>query len=57
MRDFIGTVTDDALAGRLNVAIQAKGAFRRFKDTLFPNEDGWGAWLTFSNERQLGRAR
>jgi hypothetical protein len=36
MRDFIGTVTDDALAGRLGVAIQGKGAFRRFKDTLFP---------------------
>lgn len=57
MRDFIGTVADDALAGRLSVAIQGKGAFRRFKDALFPNEDWWGDWLTFSNERQLGRAR
>jgi hypothetical protein len=54
MRDFIDTVTDDALAGRLRVAIQGKGAFRRFKDTLYRNEDWWGAWLTFSNERQLG---
>jgi hypothetical protein len=57
VRDFIGAVTDDALAGRLGVAIQGKGAFRRFKDMLFPHEDWWGAWLTFSNERQLGRAR
>ncbi|MGH3452281.1 MAG: UPF0158 family protein, partial [Haloechinothrix sp.] len=57
MRDFIGTVTDDALAGRLSVAIQGKGAFRRFKDTLCANEYWWGAWLTFSDERQLGRAR
>ena len=57
MRDFIGIVTDDALADRLKVAIQGKGAFRRFKDTLFPTEDWWRAWLTFSNERQLGRAR
>jgi hypothetical protein len=57
MRDFIGTVTDDALAGRLGVAIQGKGAFRRFKDTLARHEDWWGRWLTFSNERQLGRAR
>lgn len=57
MRDFIDTVTDDALAGRLGVAIQGKGAFRRFKDTLSRHEDWWGRWLTFSNERQLGRAR
>ena len=57
MRDFIDTVTDDALAGRLSVAIQGKGAFRRFKDTLFPNEEWWGRCLTFSSERQLGRAR
>ena len=51
------TVTDDALAGRLGVAIQGKGAFLRFKATLAPNEKWSGAWLTFSNERQLGRAR
>lgn len=57
MRDFIRTVTDDALAGRLHVAIQGKGAFRRFKDTLFPHEQWWGAWSTFSTERQLARAR
>lgn len=57
MRDFIGFVTDDELAGRLDVAIQGKGAFRRFKDTLSSNERWWGAWLTFSNERKLGRAR
>jgi hypothetical protein len=57
MRDFIGTVTDEALAGRLEVAIRGKGAFRRFKDTLHRDEPWWGAWLTHSNERQLGRAR
>ena len=57
MRDFIDVVTDDVLAGRLEVAIEGKGAFRRFKDTLSANEQWWGAWLTFSNERQLGRAR
>lgn len=57
MRDFISTVTDEALAGRLSVAIQGKGAFRRFKDTLYQDESWWGAWLTFSNERQLARAR
>lgn len=57
MRDFIGTVTDETVARQLDVAIQGKGAFRRFKDTLFPNEQWWGSWSTFSNERQLARAR
>jgi hypothetical protein len=57
MRDFISTVTDDGLAERLSVAIQGKGAFRRFKNVLWLDEHWWGRWLTFSNERQLGRAR
>jgi hypothetical protein len=57
MLDFIDTVTDDALAGRLRVAIQGKGAFRRFKDALYPEEHWWSTWSTFSSERQLGRAR
>jgi hypothetical protein len=57
MRDFIGTVTDGTLARQLDNAIQGKGAFRRFKDTLFPHEQWWGSWATFSNERQIARAR
>jgi hypothetical protein len=57
MEDFIATVTDDQLADRLAVAIQGKGAFRRFKDTLHQDELWWGRWLTFSSERWLGRAR
>jgi hypothetical protein len=57
MEDFVGTVTDTRLAERLEVAIQGRGAFRRFKDTLFDDELWWGAWSTFSSERRLGRAR
>jgi len=57
MRDFIRTVTDETLARQLDIAIEGKGAFRRFRDTLFPDEPWWGAWSTFSNERQLARAR
>jgi hypothetical protein len=57
MEDFIATITDGQLADRLAGAIQGKGAFRRFKDMLHPNELWWGRWLTFSSERQLGRSR
>jgi hypothetical protein len=57
MEDFIAAVGEGHLADRLAVAIQGKGAFRRFKDTLHPNELWWGRWLTFSSERWLGRAR
>lgn len=57
MREFIEMVTDDVLAGRLRVAIQGAGAFRRFKDTLHRDEQWWGSWLTYSNERRLARAR
>ncbi|MCG5053156.1 MAG: UPF0158 family protein [Myxococcales bacterium] len=40
MERFVGSVADDALRDRLLVAIDGKGAFRRFKDVLlaFPAE-------------------
>ncbi len=57
MRDFIGTVTDEHLAERLALAIDGKGAFRRFKDTLYQDEEWREAWMLFSSERWLGRAR
>jgi hypothetical protein len=57
MVDFIDRVTDDLLADRLAVAVQGKGAFRRFKDTLADDEVWWSRWLTFSGERQRARAR
>ena len=34
MVDFIATVTDEHLAELLEVAVDGKGAFRRFKDVL-----------------------
>lgn len=57
MQDFIATVTDERLAERLEVAIQGKGAFRRFRDTLYKDESWWDVWSIFSSERQLARAR
>ena len=57
MEAFIATVTDDRLASRLDGAIQGRGAFRRFKDAVHADDHWWSAWLTFSSERQLARAR
>jgi len=47
MERFVGSVVDDALRERLLVAIDGKGAFRRFKDVLlaFPAErERWFAY-------------
>lgn len=57
MEIFIGTVNDPDRADRLGIAIQGRGAFRRFKDVL----DRWPGeverWYGFSEDRQRGRAR
>lgn len=57
MADFIGTVTDPGRADRLSIAIEGRGAFRRFKNVLhrWPDEDA--RWYAFSEDRKLGRAR
>jgi hypothetical protein len=57
MRDFIATVTDERLADRLEVAIQGRGAFRRFGDAVHAAEHWWSVWSTFRSERWLARAR
>jgi len=40
MQAFIATVEDDHLAELLEVAINGKGAFRRFKDVLLKLPQG-----------------
>jgi hypothetical protein len=59
MEDFIATVRDRQLAGRLDVAIRGRGAFRRFRDVLdeAEDDDDRERWLRFSDERSAGRAR
>jgi Uncharacterised protein family (UPF0158) len=54
---FIETVADPERADRLGIAIDGRGAFRRFKDVLgrWPGEIE--RWHAFSEERQRGRAR
>jgi hypothetical protein len=57
MEDFIATVTDPRLAGRLHDAIAGTGAFRRFHDELSRNDDEFTRWHHWRDDRRLGRAR
>lgn len=51
MEDFIDSVSDQRLASRLDDAIQGKGAFRRFKDTLYYKEAEQARWYEFRERR------
>lgn len=57
MERFIDLVEDDRLREHLTRAIQGRGAFRRFKDTLSEEPMLVRRWIAFSDERQRGRAR
>ncbi len=51
MERFIATVEEPELARRLNVAIDGKGAFRRFKDALMSHPIDRERWFAFRSER------
>lgn len=51
MEDFIETVEDPALAKLLTVAIDGRGAFRRFKDVLYDYPEEWERWFAFQSAR------
>jgi hypothetical protein len=57
MEEFTGTVRDARLRGRLEVALDGRGAFRRFKNVLldFPAERE--RWFAFREERLHAAAR
>lgn len=57
MEQFIATVDDEHLRELLEVAIDGKGAFRRFKDVLSGHPEERQRWFEFSQERQRRRAR
>lgn len=57
MEDFIATLDDGGRADRLGIAIDGRGAFRRFKDTISRWPDEQERWYRFSDERKRGRAR
>jgi hypothetical protein len=54
---FIDTIDDGDRGNRLGIAIQGRGAFRRFKDVLARWPDQLERWYEFSAERKRGRAR
>jgi hypothetical protein len=57
MQSFIDTLTDPQQSERLQIAIQGRGAFRRFKDVLERTPEELDRWFAFTEERQRGRAR
>ena len=56
MEDFIDTVRDDNLAEPLRVAINGKGAFRRFKDLLERYPEERERWFCFKDSKLKQRA-
>lgn len=50
MEDFIATVTAPALRNRLEQAIQGRGAFRRFRDTISSNPPEQRRWRHFQRQ-------
>jgi hypothetical protein len=56
MVDFITTVDNEHLAELLEVAINGKGAFRRFKDVLLNYPEERERWFKFKDERMEERA-
>jgi Uncharacterised protein family (UPF0158) len=57
MQEFIDTVIDKPLRQLLEVAIQGKGAFRRFKDVLARDPAEQQRWFAFQTERADARVR
>jgi hypothetical protein len=57
MRDFIDTIEDVQLNERLARAIQGRGAFGRFKNTVYQTEALKVAWLAFKEARLLERVQ
>jgi len=52
MEAYIETVENDTLRQLLDVAIDGKGAFRRFKNVLRNYPDAQKAWFAFKKEQQ-----
>ena len=56
MVDFIATVKDEHLTELLEVAINGKGAFRRFQDVLLNYPEERERWFQFKDDRTQERA-
>ena len=53
----IATAAEPGRADRLAIAIDGRGAIRRFKDTISRWPDEQERWYRVSDERRRGRAR
>ena len=56
IEDFIGTISDDNLLELLHLAVNGKGAFRRFKDVLQGYPEERERWFQFKNDKLKQRA-
>lgn len=56
MLDYIDTLADEHLAELLTVAVQGRGAFRRFKDVLADRTGTLEPYFAFTRARQIERA-
>jgi predicted nucleotidyltransferase len=56
MEDFVGGVRDSRARDLLSRAIEGRGAFRRFKDTLLEFPELRDAWFAFHDARMQRRA-
>ncbi|MBB5640715.1 UPF0158 family protein [Cryobacterium roopkundense] len=57
MLDFANSVTDDLLSDRLLRALEGRGVFRRFRDTVFEQDPDIGrVWHSFQDARTETRA-
>ncbi len=56
MQDFIAIVENERLAELLEVAINGKGAFRRFKNVLLIYPEERERWFKFKDDRMRERA-
>ncbi|MEX2752833.1 MAG: UPF0158 family protein [Candidatus Freyarchaeota archaeon] len=57
MEDFIETVQDESLKEKLYIAIDGRGAFRRFKNVLCSYPEERERWFKFKNARVLERVK
>ena len=51
MSDFIGSVEDINIAGRLRTAISGKGAFKRFRETVDEDDALRRRWMAYRTKR------
>jgi hypothetical protein len=56
LRDFVAQVHDRRAADLLSRAIEGRGAFRQFRDTLFEFPELREAWFAFHDVRMRRRA-